>query len=261
MTRAQAQLRRLYWIDAALQRGEYPNAPGLAQELGVSRTTLHQDLRALRETYRAPLTFDPTKGGYGYGHPFRPELPHLPAEEAIDLATTLLRRGQLADSALGDSLRRLRESLGGLLPAGDAAAAGKPAVVDAGAMAAGARSSRTASERGTTRSPGARRAGTSGAVGSGTSERVSILVRFDPAATRAVLDSGFFAPHDVQLLTNGGFEATVTTDDPDAFLLSLLQWAPHFAVAGPPWARRRLPQLLRRLVRQLEERKASRRKR
>jgi len=241
MTRAQAQLRRLYWIDAALQRGEYPNAPHLARELGVSPATVHEDVRMLRETYRAPLSFDPTKRGYGYGHPFRPELPQLPAEEAIELATALLRRGQLADSALGDSLRRLREALGSLLPGGEGASAGK-AAVGVGATAAAA----AAPARGPL--PAARAKASPG-------DQVPILVRFDPAATRAVLDSGFFAPRDVQLLTNGGFEATVTTSDPDALLLSLLQWAPHFAIAGPPWARRRLPQLLRRLVRQFEDRK------
>ncbi len=256
MTRAQAQLRRLYWIDAALQRGEFPNAPDLARDLGVSRATVHQDVRVLRETYRAPLTFDPTKGGYGYGHPFRPELPQLPAEEAIELARAILRRGQLADSALGDSLHRLRAALGSLLPGGDGPSAGKAAVAAGDALPEPA----TPGKAATGVAVRTRRV-TSDRAGGGRGDEVSMLVRFDPAATRAVLDSGFFAPRDVQLLTNGGFEATVTTSDPDAFLLSLVQWAPHFAIAAPPWARRRLPQLLRRLIRQLEARKTKRRKR
>jgi predicted DNA-binding transcriptional regulator YafY len=281
MTRAHAQLRRLYWIDAALQRDEYPNATELARELGVSRGTLHRDLQTLREQHRAPLTFDPTKNGYGYGHPFRPELPQLPAEEAIGLATAILARGQLAESALGDALRRLREELADLLPAGDPTLSARAAVTGGSATMAGAAPTRTLPERPAPRPgasrrtvpPGGRGSGpgvgsgtNSGAAsrakaGSGPGDPIAVLVRFDPAATRAVLDCGFFAPREVQLLTNGGFEATVTTTDPDAFLLSLLQWAPHFVIAGPPWARRRLPQLLRRLVRQLEDRKSRRRKR
>ena len=83
MKQASAQLRRLYWIDAALQSGEFPSAVALARDLGVSRGTIHRDLQVLRSTYRAPLTFDPTRSGYAYGHAFRPGLPDLPAEEAI----------------------------------------------------------------------------------------------------------------------------------------------------------------------------------
>src|SRR4030042_189091 len=163
MSRVQAQLRRLYWIDAALQQGDYPNGPALAREMSISAGTLHHDLRILREKYRAPLTYDPTRGGFGYGHPFRPELPPLPLEDAIELAAAR-RRG------------------------------------DAGGT--------RAKEQG---------------------DAVSIRLRFDPAGARSALDSGLFAPREVQLLTGGGFEATVTTSDPATFLLRLLPWAPPVA--------------------------------
>ncbi len=247
MSRAQAQLRRLYWIDAALQQGDYPNGPALAREMSISPGTLHHDLRTLREKYRAPLTYDPTRGGFGYGHPFRPELPPLPLEDAIELAASLLSRSRLGDCVLGDSLRRWRERLAELVPGPEGAPSRAGDSSPPAAAAARARPERAAPRR-RGEGPGAQR------------DAVSIRLRFDPAG-RGALDSGLFAPREVQLLTGGGFEATVTTSDPDTFLLSLLQWAPHFAVAGPPWARQRLPQLLRRALRQIEGRKPKRRKR
>jgi len=250
MSRSQAQLRRLYWIDAALQQGDYPNGPALAREMSISAGTLHHDLRILREKYRAPLTYDPTRGGFGYGHPFRPELPPLPLEDAIELAAALLGRSRLGDCVLGDSLRRWRERLAELVPGPDGAPSPGP-------PAGGAAPGRVRPERAAAR----RRGDAGGARAKEQGDAVSIRLRFDPAGARSALDSGLFAPREVQLLTGGGFEATVTTSDPDTFLLSLLQWAPHFAVAGPPWARQRLPQLLRRALRQIEGRKPQRRKR
>ncbi len=251
MARTHSRLRRLYWIDAALRQGDSPSAASLARELGVARGTIHRDLQILREQYRAPLTYDPSKGVYTYGHPFRPELPGLPAEEALDLAHLILRRGQLRDSALGDSLRVLREQICGLLP-GEPAAARTSRNAPGGSPADGG-------STGPAADAGEPRAWRRPAEGATSEDTVSILLRFDPTLTRQVLDSGFFAPREVQLLTNGGFEATVVTQDPDAFLLSLLRWAPHFDIVGPPWVRRRLPQLLRRLLRQLEGRKPRRR--
>jgi predicted DNA-binding transcriptional regulator YafY len=191
MKQAHRQLCRLYWIDAALQRQPGPNAASLARELGVSRSTIHRDLQLLRSEYRAPLSFDPTAGAYGYARPFRPDLPTLPAEEA-----------------LGTYLRQYRERKG--------ASAGKQVRTRADA--------------------------------------VLVAVRFDRSVAKEVLASGLIERHQMQMLTDGGIEAHVAVRNPDSLLLDLLRWAPNFDVTAPPWVRRRLPQLLRRLLRQLEGR-------
>lgn len=225
MASSHAQLRRLYWIDAAIQRLEYPNATALAAELAVSPGTIRRDIQMLRTQYRAPVTYDPSQGGYSYGHRARPELPNLPAEEAIELARVLFRRGEIGASALGECLLSLLRQLSQLLPDDQIKPVGERAKPHL-------------------RHHPAKQA-----------DPVTLHLRFDAAVVREVLDAGIFTRSEVQLLTTGGCEATVHTADPDALLLGLLQWAPHFEIAGPPWARRRLQQLLRRLLKQMQPRK------
>lgn len=225
MASSHAQLRRLYWIDAAIQRMEYPNASDLATDLAVSPGTIRRDIQLLRTQYRAPVTYDPSQGGYTYGHQARPELPNLPAEEAIELARVLFKRGEIGASALGECLLNLLRQLSQLLPGDEI----KPSAQRA--------------------TPFVRRRPAKQV------EPVTLHLRFDAAVVREVLEAGIFRRSEVQLLTTGGCEATVQTGDPDAMLLGLLQWAPHFEIAGPPWARRRLLQLLRRLQKQMQPRK------
>ena len=104
MQRARAAIRRLYWIDASLQHEAYPNAAHLGRELGVTRGTIHRDLARLRDEFKAPVIYDPSAGGFHYGHPFRPELPDLAFEESLELGRILERSGRLAGTALATSL-------------------------------------------------------------------------------------------------------------------------------------------------------------
>lgn len=276
MARIHSQLRRLFWIDAALQRGGFPSAADLARELGVSRTTIHRDFQVLRSKFRAPLIFDPTQGGHAYGHRFCPDLPDLPIEETIQLGGTLLRRGEIGGTALGEGLLRLLHQLSRLLPdAGhEAPAKGPPAEALPPAETippSEAISSLALTAAGTTPRPprsgpgrrphGKARTGAVGAAPPDKTEPVTIVLRFDRAVKQEMLHARLVKRSEVQLLTNGGFEATVTAEDPDTFLLDLLRWAPHFEIARPPWIRRRLPQLLRHLLKQLEPRKKRQRRR
>ena len=254
MKRSVLQIRRLYWIDAALRRGEFPTTAGLARELGISRGTVYRDLQALRIRYKAPITFDPSRGGYAYGRAFRPDLPHLSAEEAIELAQGIFKRGPIPDSALAQGLMLLLRQVAHLLPnvgESPAGASGTEKAPVAASGASGWRDSARGSGAATGASAGARRP----------RSRVTVHLRFDQSVAREVLQSGLFRKGEVQLLTDGGVEAAVTTRDPEPLLFDLLRWAPHFEVAGPPWVRRRLPQILRRLLRQMEARKTTRRRR
>ncbi len=243
MKQTRQQLRRLYWIDATLQRRGWPSAASLARELGVSRGTIHRDLQLLRTELRAPLSFDPTEGGYCYSRRFRPSLPALPAEEALGLARNLIKQGEIGESALGACLHRFSEQFARVFPveAGDLPAA---------TAAPKRKSTRRDAEPQIRPTRSWRRKGKDAKEDGPT----LILLRFDRAVARDVLASGLFERGQMQLLTDGGMEAQVAAYDPEALLLDLLHWAPNFEVAGPPWVRRRLPQLLRRLLRQIEGR-------
>ncbi len=228
------QLHRLYRIDAALQRDEFPSGPALAKALGVSRGTIHRDLQILREAFRAPITFDPSRGGYAYGRAFSPELPDMPTEEAIELARGLFRRGDAVQGALGETLVRRLQQLSRVLPEEAAAVPPAPST-----------------------HPPLRRTRPQAHA----SPVATVRIRFDRTVTPEILEAGFFRRGELQLLTNGGSEASVEVADADAFLLDLLRWAPHFEIAGPPWVRRRLPLLLRRLLKQVGARQKPGRKR
>jgi predicted DNA-binding transcriptional regulator YafY len=242
MNAARQAIRRLYWIDAILQRGDRPNAPGLAKELGVSRSTIHRDLATLRDEFKTPLLYDPEVGGFLYGHPCRPELPPLSAEEAMELAHALRKTGEIAGTALEHALVALRDRLHQLLTG---AIPGAPV----------ATSTETAEPNGELGR--ARRLTGAGRPARTRDDRTpvtTVVVRFDATAGADLLHAGLLRREEAQLLTDGGVETTLTTRDPDALLLDLLPWAPHFEIGGPAWVRRRLPVLLRRLLRHWDRR-------
>lgn len=234
------QLRRLYWIDVAFQWGNHPSAPRLARELSVSRGTIHRDLQTLRTEYHAPVAFDPTQGGYSYTRSFLPDLPDLLAEEMIEMAAVLIRTGNISGSALASSLQRLGERIDQLLPQS------RP-------LAEPDRDSQIAASRTSQSDPAdalANEPPPLAATGEIEAEPVEIHLRFGQAIAAQVLSAHIFKRNEVQLLTDGGIEVFITTSFPDEFLRSLLRWAPDFEVANPPWIRRKLPQLLERILKQ-----------
>ena len=277
MKRARQQLRRLYWIDAALQRQPGPNAAGLAGDLGVSRETIYRDLQVLRTDYRAPLRFDPTQRAYGYARPYRPNLPALPAEEALGLARNLVKQGEIRESALAECLQHFTEQFADLFPGKPPPDTAPPRAAPSSRLLADTASAGAvpASEPSAgTSSPARQAPGSSLPLPLGMSlrryreqqppgrakrpkaarESTPVLLRFDRSVAREVLASGLFDRNQMQILTDGGLEAQIAVADPDTLLLDLLHWAPNFEVVSPPWVRRRLPQLLRRLLRQLDAR-------
>ncbi len=247
MRRALEALRRLYWIDAALRHDQRPTAARLAGELAVSRGTIYRDLARLRDEFKAPVIFDPSSGGFHYGRAVSLDLPDLPFETAFELGRSLRRQGRLAGTALEGLLRGQWESAQALVTGEmqvGASAPGEPAPLTGDAPAPGAR--RPRQRLGERVGPGADRQ----------PEPIDVRLRFDQAAVPELLAGGFLRRKDVQFLTDGGIEAQITTRDPDALLLDLLRWAPHFEIASPAWIRRRLPVLLRALLRHWEPKRA-----
>ncbi len=236
-------LWRLYWIDAILQRGAEPNATHLAHQIGISRSTVQRDLERLRQEFKAPITFDPPDRGYRYASGSSPELPELPLEEALELGRRLRATGDLGDCALARLMNRRLNELLDLVPA---------AGLDAPGPAPSAEGAARVPE-----SPRARRTRLGQSAGLPAAPRkapVSVVLRFDRVAALELFKAGALRREEVQFLTDGGFETSVSTRDPDALLLELLRWAPHFEIARPAWIRRRLPSLLRRLLRRWEPR-------
>jgi predicted DNA-binding transcriptional regulator YafY len=247
MRRALEALRRLYWIDAALRHDQRPTAARLAGELAVSRGTIYRDLARLRDEFKMPVIFDPSSGGFHYSHAAGLDLPDLPYETALALGRSLRRQGWLAGSAIEGLLRRQGESAQAVV-SGEAQTGttgpGEPAPLASDMPAAGARRARQ------------RLGERVGLNAGGRPEPIDVRLRFDQASVPELIAGGFLRRKDVQFLTDGGIEAQITTRDPDALLLDLLRWAPHFEIASPAWIRRRLPVLLRALLRHWEPKRA-----
>lgn len=250
MQRNHRAIARLYWIDAAIQRGEHPNATGLARDLGVSPSTVLTDLGRLREEFRAPITYDPVRRGFAYRRRFIPDLPRIDAGEAIDLARALTRSGSITGSALQRSLAALLDSIAELLP--DLETAGSPNATAPEATHSSAEERLSLGSHAAARNQA--RARIRGGASAPNDAPISVTLRFDSTAGPEILRAGLLRREEVQFLTDGGLETTLMTRDPDALLLELVRWAPNFEVKTPPWMRRRLTVLLRRLLKQAERR-------
>lgn len=66
MIASHGPILRILTIHRLIQDRRYPNIPGLARLLGVSRRTVQRDLDLLRDEMGAPLAFHPNENGYEY---------------------------------------------------------------------------------------------------------------------------------------------------------------------------------------------------
>ncbi len=76
---------RLYQIHGLLSEGKYPNCPSIAKHLEVSVRTAERDIDRLRDLFRAPIQYDPSRRGYYYTEPFQLPPIRLGDGEAIAL--------------------------------------------------------------------------------------------------------------------------------------------------------------------------------
>src|SRR5690349_6871528 len=64
-----SQMERIYWIDAQIRAGCYPNAERVAERFEVSPRVGYQDRAYLRDRLHAPLKSDRRRGGWYYTDP------------------------------------------------------------------------------------------------------------------------------------------------------------------------------------------------
>jgi predicted DNA-binding transcriptional regulator YafY len=60
------QLERIFYIDASIRAGRYPNANQLAEELDVSKRVIFNDREFMINRLGAPIEFDWDRGGWWY---------------------------------------------------------------------------------------------------------------------------------------------------------------------------------------------------
>jgi predicted DNA-binding transcriptional regulator YafY len=113
-------LRRLFAIDAHIRAGKAPSPDALAEEFGVQRRQIFNDIAQLKEEWGAPIKNDRRRGGYIY------------TESTWVLPTTLLREGELLaffltvemgrssnnrglDAPLQSAIAKISDSLGDLV--------------------------------------------------------------------------------------------------------------------------------------------------
>jgi predicted DNA-binding transcriptional regulator YafY len=85
-----SNVERIYWLDAQIREGLYPNVEKLMERYGIKLRTARDDAAYLKNRLRAPLRHNRRYGGWEYTDPFYP-LPFLALSvpEADTLRRTL----------------------------------------------------------------------------------------------------------------------------------------------------------------------------
>jgi predicted DNA-binding transcriptional regulator YafY len=109
-------LERMMRIHASLQKGGFPNATRLAQDLEVATKTVHRDLEFMRDRMGLPIEFDASRNGYRYTEEVD-AFPSLQISEgelfALMVAEKALQqyRGTPFEHRLVSALRKLERAL------------------------------------------------------------------------------------------------------------------------------------------------------
>lgn len=117
-TRTPSQMARLYWIDAQIRAGRYPNAQTVAAYFQITPRAAYKDRLCLRNELGAPLETDELRGGWYYSDPtyLLPFLA-LPERQATALRRSLLAAQEYLDPSAAEAVGLLLEHLAAYLPA------------------------------------------------------------------------------------------------------------------------------------------------
>src|SRR5579871_2408889 len=107
-----SQTERLYWIDAQIRDGRYPNAQSVSRQFEVTLRTAFADRDYLLHRLGAPLKTDRRRGGWYYATPtfFLPFLA-LSEREASVLRRSLLAAREYLGPTDADAVSQVAERL------------------------------------------------------------------------------------------------------------------------------------------------------
>jgi len=110
---------RIYWIDARIRAGHYPNAEDVCRQFEVHRRTVYSTLHHMRTRLHAPIRFDRARNGWTYTDATF-VLPYLvlPVREAAALRRSALAAREYLGAEDAELLGLLIEKLGPYLPGG-----------------------------------------------------------------------------------------------------------------------------------------------
>ena len=109
---------RLYWIDAQIRAGRFPNARAVAAYFHITPRAAYKDRLCLLRDLGAPLATDEARGGWYYTDPtyLLPFLA-LAEREATALRQALLAAQEYLDASAAETVSFLLEHLSAYMPA------------------------------------------------------------------------------------------------------------------------------------------------
>ena len=113
-----AQMVRLYWIDAQIRAGRFPNARAVADHFHITPRAAYKDRLCLLHELGAPLANNPERGGWHYTDstyllPFLA----LAEREAAAIRQALLAAQEYLDAPAAETVGLLLEHLSAYMPA------------------------------------------------------------------------------------------------------------------------------------------------
>ncbi|MCR4790795.1 MAG: WYL domain-containing protein [Treponemataceae bacterium] len=108
---------RILEMDKLIRNGEYPNSTTFKKLWGISRSTVSRYIEFLRDTYQAPLEFDPIKNGYYYtDNTFFIQNVMLSEGELFTVSSIMPLLEQYANTPLEASFKNIMNKVTSMLP-------------------------------------------------------------------------------------------------------------------------------------------------
>jgi predicted DNA-binding transcriptional regulator YafY len=112
-----SQIERIYWIDAEIRAGHFPNAHTVAAIFEVTTRVAYNDRLYLRNRLRAPLETDRNRGGWYYTDPtFMLPFLALTEREATALRRLFLLAQEYLPTADAELLRQVADKMSAFTP-------------------------------------------------------------------------------------------------------------------------------------------------
>lgn len=111
----QLYLERLFWFDAEVRRGRYPNASKLAGKFELCRKTAQRSIVHFRDRLQVPVEYCGTRKGYYYRESYELSMQQLTESELFALLVSKKLLSDAAAGPLGEEISHLADRLGTVL--------------------------------------------------------------------------------------------------------------------------------------------------